>query len=135
MNRSILALLSGNFATSMTSPHPISVRNFFAASALHTREQAERLFAAVLDKLQPPQELFVDFSDVEFISRSFADELVKLRRTSSNKRLINFCCTRSDVRNMLEAVEHTQTGNAKESKFPIQRFDNLDSLMNFFARI
>ena len=119
----------------MTSPVSISVRRFFNASALHTREQAEKLFAAVLDQLQPPEELFVDFSGIEFISRSFADELVKLKITSRRKRLINFCCTSSDIRSMLEAVEHTQTGNAKEPKVPIQRLDNLDSLMNFFSRI
>jgi hypothetical protein len=36
---------------------------------------------------------------------------------------------------MLEAVEHTQTGIQKDRKLPIQRFDNLDNVMNFFSRV
>jgi anti-anti-sigma regulatory factor len=119
----------------MTSPISISVHSFFNGSALHTREQADKLFTAILNDVQPPEEIFVDFSDIEFISRSFADELVNLKLTSREKKLINFCCTNSDVRAMLEAVEHTQTGIQKDRKLPIQRFDNLDNVMNFFSRV
>ncbi len=119
----------------MISPVSISVNNFFKVAALHTREQAQQLFSAIIDTMKSPDPVWIDFSDIEFLSRSFADELVHLKMNSNKNDLINFCCTSPDVKNMLEIVEHTQTNKQFEKKLPVHQFESLESVRNFFSRI
>ena len=119
----------------MRSPVSISVFDFFKLSALHTREQAQKLFTAVIDLMESPEPVWVDFSDIEFISRSFADELVHLKVNSNDRSLINFCCASSNVNNMLETVERTQTNKSFEKKLPVHQFDSLESMRRFLSTI
>lgn len=119
----------------MTSPVSISVYDFFQSQGLHSREQAQDLFAAIIQKMRRQEDIWVDFSDIDFMSRSFADELVNLKMKSKQKRLINFCCTSASVREMLEAVEHTQIEKRDEKKLPVHRFDNIDSLFKYLSGI
>ena len=69
----------------MTSPSTISVQEFFKAQGLHSREQAQELFASVIEVMHDHEPVWIDFSDIEFISRSFADELVHLKVNSKKK--------------------------------------------------
>lgn len=119
----------------MKSPVTISVFALFKAPALHSREQAQYLFAAILKIMRDHEPIWVDFSDIEFISRSFADELVHLKANSKQRSLVNFCCTSKDVQNMLDTVEHTQLKKKAEEKLPVHRFDSLESLMKYFSKI
>jgi len=115
-------------------PSSISVYSFFDSFSLHTREQARELFAAIETKTSHLKEPFyVDFSDIEFISRAFADELVQLRLQAKNKDLIEFCCVSSNIHNMLLAVERTQSKKPESIVFPIHKFENLESLLHFFS--
>ena len=119
----------------MKTPVTTSAYNFFKAQGLHSREQAQNFFTAIMDLMHAQEAVWVDFSDIEFISRSFADELVNLKMNSKKKSLVNFCCTSPDVQNMLEAVENTQTKKRTEKKLQVHQFDSLESLMNFFSKI
>jgi hypothetical protein len=119
----------------MKSPLTISVQDFFKAQGLHSREQAQELFTAIMNIMHDHEPVWADFSDIEFISRSFADELVNLKMNSKKKNLVNFCCASPDIQNMLEAVEHTQTKKRTEKKLPVHQFDSLESLMKFFSKI
>jgi anti-anti-sigma regulatory factor len=118
----------------MYSQDVISVLDFLQSSSLHTREQAHKLFEAIFQKKN--YELYIDFSGIEFISRSFADELVKLKsQFSTNKNYIEFCCLPRNVKQMFEAVEHTQSHNKIERFIPVHQFENWNSLMHFFEEI
>lgn len=119
----------------MESPLSISVREYFKTQGLHSREQAQELFDAILNLVHYNEEIWVDFSDIEFISRSFADELVHLKMNSNKSNLINFCCASSEVKNMLESVEATQTNKRFEKKLPVHRFESMENLLKYFSKI
>lgn len=119
----------------MYQQNVISVLDFFQSSSLHTREQANRLFKAI-QKKEKHDELFIDFSEIEFISRSFADELVKLKsQFSTKKNHVEFCCLSKDVKQMFEVVEHTQSYSKREKFIPVRQFENWNSLMHFLEKI
>jgi anti-anti-sigma regulatory factor len=120
----------------MYQQNVISVLDFFQSSSLHTREQANKLFEVILKKLKKYSELHIDFSNIEFISRSFADELVKLKsQFSTAENYIEFCCLSRNVRQMLEAVEHTQSYSKREKYIPVRQFENWNSLMHFLEKV
>ncbi len=119
----------------MKSPATISVQNFFKAQSLHSREQAQDLFVDISSVMHNHEPVWIDFSDIEFISRSFADELIYLKTNSKRKAFINFCCTSIAVQDMLEAVTHTQVKRKIEKKLPVHQFDSMESLLQFFSKI
>jgi anti-anti-sigma regulatory factor len=119
----------------MKSPVTISVFELFKASALHSREQAKELFSTILKIMRNHEPVWIDFSNIEFISRSFADELVHLKMNSKEKSLINFCCTSITVNDIFDAVAHSQSKKKTEKKLPVQKFDSLESLMKYFSKI
>lgn len=119
----------------MKSPLRISVRDYFKTESLHSREQAQELFASVLNLIRHNEDVWVDFSDIEFISRSFADELVHLKLSSAKKDLINFCCTSQEVKTMLEIVAYTQMNKRFEKKLPVYQFDSLEKVFKYFSNI
>lgn len=119
----------------MKRPVSISVREYFKTESLHSREQAQEFFASILNLVRNNEEVWVDFSGIEFISRSFADELVHLKLNSNKKDLINFCCTSHEVKTMLEIVAFTQTNKQFEKKLPVYQFDSMEKLFKYFSKI
>lgn len=119
----------------MKSPLSILVRDYFKTESLHSREQAQELFESILSLIRYNEEVWVDFSDIEFISRSFADELVHLKLSSLKRDFINFCCTSQEVKTMLEIVAYTQTNKSFEKKLPVYRFDNMEKLFKYFSNL
>lgn len=119
----------------MNSPLTISVRDHFKTESLRSREQAQEFFASILILVRCNEEVWVDFSDIEFISRSFADELVHLKSNSNKRDLIDFCCTSPDVRSMLEIVAYTQKNKQLDKKLPVYQFDSLEKLFKYFSSI
>jgi anti-anti-sigma regulatory factor len=117
----------------MNSPVSIAVRKFFNSSSLHTREQAQYLFEQINKSILRTKMLYVDFSDISFISRSFADELVQLKSKSTQHDQIEFCCTTPNVSKMLEAVESTRNGKITSINIPVRRFTNTESLLSYFS--
>lgn len=119
----------------MKSPLSISVLRYFETQSLHSREQAQELFDAIIKLVRYNDEVWVDFSDIEFTSRSFADELVHLKLNSKKKTLINFCCASQEVEKMLESVTSTQIKKPFVQNLAIRKFDSMENLYKYLSNI
>lgn len=76
-------------------------------------------------------EVVLDFSGVSFISRGFADQLVKERLRLQEERdlAIHFEHVNTDVAAMLDIVSRTQSHTSRERvSIPVIRVNNLDEL-------
>lgn len=102
---------------------------------LVSREAVDSLFNELKDI---GSELEFDFSNVEFISRSYADQFYKAKfewekKYSSKASIIN---ANEEVINMLNAVSKTQ--NATERFFesiPVYKFSKVDKLSDYLLSI
>lgn len=92
------------------------------------RDSAELLFT---DVPGTAQELVLDFSDVEFVSRGFADELHKarLRYQAEHQVAVVLENVNGTVQQMLSAVARTQSGKSTlEIAIPVIRVKNVEEL-------
>lgn len=117
----------------MKSTAPISVRSIFQSSNLHSREQAQELYKTIIKFIRTAREIYVDFSAIQFISRSFADELVHLTSQYREENQIQFCCMNPDIEQMILAVKNTQNGRVKHFNLPVHKFPNTESLLRYFS--
>lgn len=76
----------------------------------------------------------LDFAEVTFVSRSFADELCNILDNSNNVRLIHTC---QMVQSMIDAVKEgrSQKRIRVEDHSEIKEFDTMESLSSFLATI
>ena len=98
----------------MTTITEIKLSDFFGRS-LDTREAV----AFLMDKIEKESdqaeasEIVLDFSGIEFMSRSFADELHKQINRESSRLSFIFENLSFDLKNLLKIVEKTQTSRKK----------------------
>jgi len=73
-------------------------------SRISTREMARKIFNLLPKEVS---EYTIDFSQIEFISRSFADEMMKIKKSLmlQNKKL-EFQNMQDSVKKMIEIVSH-----------------------------
>lgn len=94
------------------------------------RNSASALFAGISPHME---EIVLDFSNVEFISRGFADELHKERlrvQKASNVHVV-LENVNEEVQQMLNTVTRTQRGtNRGEVKLPVIRISSVSQLEN-----
>lgn len=117
----------------MSSNNSISVRDLFKSDHLQTREQAEVLYSTVIKKLSGRDEYYIDFSNIDFVSRSFADELVHLAIADKKEDQIVFCCMSYTIERTFQSVKKTQIGNLISRSIPIRKFSNTESLLQYFS--
>lgn len=69
----------------------------------------------------------LDFADVDFISRSFADELINLRKQVKNKNTtIEFINTNNEVDNMLKIVSVQKASKGvKKINLPVRDLETM----------
>lgn len=107
-------------------------------STLDTREAAMTLFAELKASRNEHQELLFDFSGVEFMSRSFADQFHK-ERTKLFKECGIECAIKDAGQNifdMLQAVSRTQQANHREVvRYEFFAFSNMDNLSEYLQAI
>lgn len=98
----------------MTTITEIKLGDFFGKS-LDTRESVTFL----IDKIEKESdraegsEIVLDFSGIEFMSRSFADELHKRINREGSRWSFIFENLSLDLKNLLKIVEKTQTSRKK----------------------
>jgi len=96
------------------------------------RDSAARLFVDIEDSVC---EVVLDFSDVVFISRGFADELHQVRQRFQTDRGLTVTDENAneEVMSMLNAVSRTQNGqvrtNGSLSPIPISGTQGLEDLL------
>lgn len=101
-------------------------------ATIHTREAADTLLQVA--ETHPCDEVDLDFSGVEFISRSFADQfhVDKICLAQKINKIIIVTNANEPVINMLQAVAKTQ--NKTDRKFmhvPVYRYNDLKSVERF----
>jgi anti-anti-sigma regulatory factor len=101
-------------------------------NTIHTREAAQLLLNEI--KRFPSSEIRLDFSNVDFISRSFADEFHQLKMdyiTESNIKIILFNAN-EDVLSMLQAVSRTENKkNRPYESVQLYNFTEIKYLQRF----
>lgn len=103
---------------------------------LNTREAVTTLME-ILNKNQGA-EIELDFSEVEFMSRSFADQFHKEKISFQEKSssVIHITNANEEIIRILQAVSHTQ--NKKEREFiqiPVYKFSDQSLLSKYLLSI
>lgn len=101
-------------------------------SSIHTREASFVLMQLV--ESNPCDHVELDFSSVEYISRSFADQFHfdKINCAANLQKVIIVSNAPDAVINMLQAVEKTQnTAIKKTDKVPVYKYSSQGQLENF----
>lgn len=80
-------------------------------------------------------QITIDFQDIVFISRSFADELYDVINVYNTKS-VTFANTSDDVNKMLSAVKTSRETARKRTKeqTEISYFDNIQTLSEFLVK-
>lgn len=118
--------------TTVTSP--INIKSILG-NTLDSRDGAVRLFRF----LSPSQkEITFDFSAIDFMSRSFADQFYKefQKLASDNSVYISISNAPVQVIDILDAVAKTQTTKDRStSNLPIYSFSKLGQLTDYLQAI
>jgi hypothetical protein len=103
---------------------------------LNTREAATELMNAVRDS--KCKHIEFDFSNVEFMSRSFADQFhkEKINLISDSEVLIEISNANEEVVNMLRTVANTQKKVKRDYfKLPVFKFSDTELLSNYLMTV
>jgi hypothetical protein len=96
----------------------VSVKQLIG-NTLNTRDEAQKLFTQLVAHNGHTSRVTLNFTDVDFMSRSFADEFYKLkikRNIDNNKDDINIENANLQIIDILNAVARTQ--KSRELKDP-----------------
>ncbi len=121
----------------MSADKNINVKDILG-STLNAREALYEIFKGI--DFNNIKAVHIDFTGVEFMSRSFADEFFKYRQTLESEKNIKFILINSnkDISNILKAVSNSNTeGNLKRkfNKFNHIQFTNQEALSNYLLTL
>jgi hypothetical protein len=104
-------------------------------NTIHTRDAAKQLLSVVA--ADPCAQTELDFSEVTYISRSFADQFHsdKLQLIASSQKQIIVTNANEEVVNMLQAVAKTQNKSYQNSSLPVFKYSNWNQLENYLLSI
>lgn len=103
---------------------------------LNSREAATMLLDLVIEQQVDRVEL--DFSEIEFMSRSFADQFHKERYAlqSNNGLIIEISNANEEIINMLNTVARTQNKTKREFfKLPVFKYSDTDMLSDYLLSV
>jgi anti-anti-sigma regulatory factor len=103
--------------------------------SLRSRTEAQKVYTAAIDSKE--RYITIDFSDVCFMSRSFADEFCDVLNQLRTGNKIVTCINESEnVEVMLQIVSENR-GKARDIKIEgvVREFSNFGDLSNFMATI
>lgn len=106
--------------------------------SLISRDQAEALSKLILEQKGSSLSIVLDFENVDFVSRSFADELVTLLNKIVQKETYSFSYSNFNEQHiqMFEAVRNTQKPTLKKRvSLPIMRFSTEKEFYNYLELI
>jgi hypothetical protein len=84
----------------------INLQALFNSTTLNTRDEADLLFQQLL--ISTAQEYILDFSSIQFISRSFADQFIKQLNHFEYKSRVKLLNSNLQIVNILASVRKTQ---------------------------
>jgi len=120
----------------MKSKKSIFVTQYFSVNALHTREQAQRLIQEAEIALLHHEPVWFDFTGIDFMSRSFADEFLKLTAFWKLIKQSDWLGLSVSAKNMIEMVTAGRRANANKSvQIPSVIVTDKDILHRFFEAV
>jgi len=105
-------------------------------ATIHTRQASDVLLQVVQNDSCP--EIDLDFSAVQYISRSFADQFHagKMQLACEQQKTIIVTNANEEVMAMLQAVAKTQNKQYREvNKAPVYRYSQWNQLENFLLSL
>jgi anti-anti-sigma regulatory factor len=133
LNRNRLILKFVNMSKS--NEYYITAKSILG-NTINTREAAQILLHNL--KNDNNAKITLDFSDVDFISRSFADSLIKKRNELMHSGSFEFKIQNASdsVMSMLESVEKTQHyKHRSQSSFRIIKYSEAELVANYFLSL
>lgn len=103
---------------------------------LHSRDAAQMLFEEI-NRMAASEKTILDFADVFYMSRSFADQFHKEMQECATKGLIvEITNASSHIAAILQAVAQTQNAtNRQRPILPYIKFDNEQDFENYLLAI
>jgi hypothetical protein len=101
-------------------------------SSIHTREASSILMHRVQN--DPCDHIELDFSSVDYISRSFADQFHfdQIKLTNELQKTIIIANASDAVTNMLQVIAKSENNiNRKTEKVPVYKYSSQHQLENF----
>jgi len=108
------------------------------SNELHTRDQADLLFSMIESDFPACNHFVLDFSEVQYMSRSFADQFHKLKLAWSKQKETSIIAENlaPQCLDMLRAVAQTQKVNNRTSAdIPVYSFSNPQKLFELLQSI
>lgn len=119
----------------MNSEYIIQVADVLGKT-IHTRDASKHLLAVVAKK--PGQNVELDFLNVDYISRSFADQFYgdTIKLASEQQKSMIVTNANEEVINMLQSVARTQSKINKVYKdIPVYKYSSWNQLENYLLSI
>jgi len=112
-----------------TSSMIIKISSFFDTKILSTREAA-RIITEIIQKKVEQRDFIIDFSKIDFVSRSFADEIVKeKKKLEIQDKHIEFRNVADSVQKMIDLVSHvSEVVSSSPSSVASTQITSLDNL-------
>jgi anti-anti-sigma regulatory factor len=120
----------------MKTPKTIFVSHLLEVNSLHTREQAQRLIQEAEIMLLHHEPVWIDYAGIDFMSRSFADEFLKLASFWKLKNQLDWLGLSESVKNMMEMVVQSRIGTQNKSlEIPSVVVTDEEVLYRFLAAV
>lgn len=104
---------------------------------LNTRDEASKLMRHVQSEYGAINDIVLDFRDVAFMSRTFADQFYKERQSYIQAANIHLQIADADIQiiDVLQAVSKTQKKERSLTEYPVYTFVNENVLMDYLQTI
>ncbi len=114
----------------------IFVCSFLGTASLHTREQAQRLIQETEIAMLHHQPVWLDFTGIDFMSRSFADEFLKLAALWKRDHQFDWLGFSPTLAKMLDMVAKSRSKQSNSSKeIPFVTVTDESVLYRFFEAV
>lgn len=107
-------------------------------NTLDSRDEAIRLFELLKSNYPEFKEITLDFTSIDFMSRSFADQFHKERLKWAQQDNVKILITNAPIQviDILHAVSKTQNGtNRVMQDLPVYAFSKSDQLSHYLQAI
>ena len=106
-------------------------------NTLNTRDEASKLMRHIQQEDAATKDIVLDFRNVDFMSRSFADQFYKEQQSYIKAANVRIQITDADIQiiDVLQAVSKTQKVERSFTEYPVFTFANEDVLMDYLQAI
>lgn len=107
----------------------------FISKELRSRTEAKKILSKVME--QNTTSITFDFSEVVFMSRSFADELCNTFNELEKKKIKVQTINKCDIIDLIFNIVEANRGNRKKVKenSQVKEFSDIDELSSFLSTI